>query len=77
MIEGPYLWLMDPDPDPEGLKTCGSGFGSATLDSSVHKTTYAPMIYTAQCVMLLMRADTLRREVVGGLALEISSFLGP
>ncbi len=35
------------------------------------------MIYTAPCVMLLMRADTLRGEVVGGLALEISSFVGP
>ncbi len=43
MIEGPYLWLMDPDPDPGGLKTRGSGFGSATLDSRVHKTTYAPI----------------------------------
>ncbi len=35
------------------------------------------MIYTAPCVMLLMRADTLRGEVVGGLALESSSFVGP
>jgi hypothetical protein len=53
---------MDPDPDPGGPKTCGSG--SATLgDSRVHKTTYAPMIYTALCVMFLMRADTLRGEV--------------
>jgi hypothetical protein len=25
----PYLWLVDPDPG--GPKTCGSGFGSATL----------------------------------------------
>jgi hypothetical protein len=39
-------------------------------DSRVHKTTYAPMIYTAPCVMFLMRADTVRGEVVGGLALE-------
>jgi hypothetical protein len=35
------------------------------------------MIYTAPCVMFLMRADTSRGEVVGGLALEISSFVGP
>jgi hypothetical protein len=38
------------------------------------------MIYTAQCVMFLMRADTLCGEVgpVGEeLALEISRFLGP
>ncbi len=27
--------------------------------------------------MFLMRADSLRGEVVGGLALEISSFVGP
>ncbi len=65
MIEGPHLWLIDPDPDPGGPKTRGSEFGSgsATLDSRVHKTTYAPMIYTAQCVMLLMRADTSRGSV--------------
>ncbi len=36
-------------------------------------TIYAPMIYTAPCVMLLMHADTLR----GGWALEIKSFLNP
>jgi hypothetical protein len=35
------------------------------------------MIYMALCVMHLMRADALRGEVVGGLAQEISSFLGP
>ncbi len=31
---GPYLWLMDPAPDPGGPKTCGSsgsGSGSPTL----------------------------------------------
>jgi hypothetical protein len=43
----------------------------------VHKATYAPMIYTSLCVMFLMRADTLRGQVGGGWALEISSFLGP
>ncbi len=40
-------------------------------------TIYAPMIYTAPCVMFLMRADALRGEVWGWLALEISSFVGP
>ena len=35
-------------------------------------TIYAPMIYTAPCVMFFMRARTLR----GG-ALEIETFLGP
>ncbi len=35
------------------------------------------MIYTAPCVMFLMRADTLRGQVRGGWPLEIESFLGP
>ena len=34
-------------------------------------TIYAPMIYTAPCVMFLMGADTLCGEVGGELALEI------
>ncbi len=38
---------------------------------------YAPMIYTAPCVMFLMWADTLRGQVGGGWALEMESFLGP
>ncbi len=38
---------------------------------------YAPMIYTALCVMIWMRADPLQGQVVGGLALEIETFLGP
>jgi hypothetical protein len=50
-------------PDP-GIKNAPDP-GSATLDSRVHKTTYAPMIYTAQCVMVLMQADTLCGEVGG------------
>jgi hypothetical protein len=40
----------------------GGGAGGPAMqlvNSLVHKTTYAPMIYTALCVMLLMRADTL------------------
>jgi hypothetical protein len=35
---------------------------------------YAPMIYTAPCVMFLMRADPLRGQVGGGWALEIENF---
>ncbi len=38
---------------------------------------YEPMIYTAPCVMFLMHADPLRRQVAGGWALKIESFLGP
>ena len=40
-------------------------------------TIYAPMIYTAPCIMFLMRAYPLRGKVGGGWALEFSSFLGP
>ncbi len=40
-------------------------------------TIYAPMIYTAPCIMFRMRAYQLRGEVGGGWALEFSSFLGP
>jgi hypothetical protein len=36
------------------------------MGALVHKTTYAPMIYTALYVMLLMRADPLLRQVGGG-----------
>ncbi len=43
----------------------------------VHKTTYAPMIYTALCIMFWMRAYPLRGQVGGGWALEFSNFFGP
>jgi hypothetical protein len=36
----------------------------------VHKTTYAPMIYTALCIMFWMRTYPLLREVGGGWALK-------
>jgi hypothetical protein len=35
------------------------------------------MIYTAPCIMFLMRADTFRGQVGGDWALEVESFLGP
>ncbi len=38
---------------------------------------YAPLIFTAWCVMFLMRPAPLQRQVGGGWALEIESFLGP
>jgi hypothetical protein len=38
---------------------------------------YAPMIYTALCIMFWMRAYPLLGEVGGGWALEFSSLLGP
>ena len=40
-------------------------------------TIYAPMIYTAPCIMFWMRAYQLRGKVGGGWALEFLSFLGP
>ncbi len=44
----------------------------APVGALVHKTTYAPMIYTALYVMFLMRANPLLGQVGGGWALEIS-----
>jgi hypothetical protein len=35
------------------------------------------MIYTASCVMLLVRAASLRGQVGGSWALDIETFLGP
>ncbi len=43
----------------------------------VHKTTYAPMIYTDLCIMFWMRAYPFLGQVGGGWALEFSSYLGP
>ncbi len=40
-------------------------------------TIYAPLIYTAPCIMFYMRAYPLRGEVGGGWALEFESFLDP
>jgi hypothetical protein len=41
---------------------------------AVNYSIYASMIYTAPCVMFLMRADTLRGQVGGGWALEMENF---
>jgi hypothetical protein len=38
---------------------------------------YAPMIYTALCIMFLMLAYPLLGEEGGGWTLEFDSFLGP
>jgi hypothetical protein len=40
-------------------------------------TIYAPMIYTALCIMFWMRAYPQCGEVGGGWALEFPSYLGP
>jgi hypothetical protein len=48
------------------------------VDSShCRLTIYAPVIYTAQCIMFWIGTYTLRGEVGGGWALEFPSFLGP
>ncbi len=48
-----------------------------TLSVQSLLTIYAPMIYTAPCIMFWMRAYPLRGEVVGGWVLEFLSSLGP
>ncbi len=51
---------------------------ASELSPSVGKITiYAPMIYTALCIMFWIRAYPLLGQVGGGWALEFSSFLGP
>jgi hypothetical protein len=54
-----------------GIVAAGAGGGETRI------TIYAPMIYTAPCIMFWMRAHPFRGEVGGGWALEFSSFLGP
>ncbi len=48
-----------------------------SLTGNLEIAIYAPMIYIAPCVMLLMRADTLQGQVGGCWALQIESFQGP
>jgi hypothetical protein len=43
----------------------------------VQKTTYAPKIYTAMCIMFWMRPYPFQGQVGQGWALEFESFLGP
>ncbi len=43
----------------------------------MHKTTHAPMIYIALCIMFWMRAYPLLGEVGGGLGPGIREILGP
>ncbi len=56
-------WLgssLPPSPPPTCFTHSRSskvGPAMQLVHSRVHKTTYAPMIYTALCVMFLMRAD--------------------
>jgi hypothetical protein len=45
--------------------------------SLVHKTTYAPMIYTALCIMFWMHAYPLLGQVRVRWTLEFSSFFDP
>jgi hypothetical protein len=48
------------------------------LEKNIRKIDiYAPMIYTARCLMFWVRPAPLQRQVGGGWALEIESFLGP
>ena len=48
---------MDPDPDPGGPKTCGSGFGSGSATLLVTGTDLVSEIYEAEDVLLLDLAE--------------------
>jgi hypothetical protein len=50
---------------------------TSLLTYTGHNSYFSPMIYTAPCVMFLMRADALLGQVGAGWALEIERFLGP
>jgi hypothetical protein len=52
-------------PPPRPLPSTGPRNAITVVHSRVHKTTYAPMIDTALCLMFFMPADTLRMEVGG------------
>ncbi len=66
----PFLKLPHSDPKLWALE--------APVRAFVHKTTYAPMIYTALYIMFLMRTNPLLGQVGEGWALEIlMPFTGP
>jgi hypothetical protein len=69
-----------PTPPSPPTQPAGSSWGLlqyGALDlPRVHKTTYAPVIYTTLCIMFWKRGYTLLGEVGGGWALEFPSFLG-
>ncbi len=67
-----YEWWSDPDPE-----FIIPGSSSQIIQTPFVLTIYAPMSYTAPCIMFWMRAYPLRGEVGGGWALEVSSFFGP
>jgi hypothetical protein len=54
-----------------------SAVRGASRHSKPMLTIYAPMIYTAPCIMFWMHAYPLLGQVGGGWALDIESFLGP
>jgi hypothetical protein len=56
---------------------CGVGANCIRVRvSATMLTIYAPMIYTAPCIMFWMLAYPLRGQVGGGWGLEFKSFLG-
>ncbi len=73
-------FFLDVSPSLETCSELSSGglsFCTSFVCALVHKTTYAPMIYTSLCLMIFDAADPVLGQVERGLSLEISSFLGP
>ncbi len=62
-------FLYAPAPPPPTLWAL-----KPTLWAFVNNTTYAPMIYTALCIMFWMHTHPLLGQLGGGWALEINSF---
>jgi hypothetical protein len=66
-----------PNPLPLALLMDAARIKSITHGAVLTTGIYAPMIYTAPCIMFWMRAYQLRGQVGGCWALEFESFLGP
>ena len=65
--------IRQPPPPGTGTGSCGPWNSS----SHVHKITYAPMIYTAQCVVVLMRANDFTWASGRGVERGNLEFFGP
>jgi|688.fasta_scaffold2098858_1 hypothetical protein len=63
------------DPDPILIRIQNTDMYPCTGKANI--TIYAPMIYMTPCVLFLMRADTLRGPVGGGLGPGNGEFFQP
>jgi hypothetical protein len=77
MLEGPNSVIVNFTVFSTGFRPRPSCAPAAVCCLGFIITIYAPMIYTAPCIMFWMHAYPSIWQVGGGWALEIESFLGP